>query len=126
MLMLRLIVALVVLLAVVTAVGILRSPRPPEGVERYSRYYLSDRDRLQEDAIRVTSFGATTLLFDDGATRFLVDAFFTRPALAGGIEAPVQTDTAVVRSVLARAGIERLDAIFVAHSHYDHVLDVAE
>jgi L-ascorbate metabolism protein UlaG (beta-lactamase superfamily) len=105
----------------------MRTPRAPEGVERYRRWYLEEGDRtLAEGAIRITSFGTTTLLFDDGTTRLMIDGFFTRPSLAEGLEVPVRTDTLAVKAALARAGVDRLDALLVAHSHFDHAMDAAD
>jgi L-ascorbate metabolism protein UlaG (beta-lactamase superfamily) len=63
------------------------------------------------------------LLFDDGETQLLLDGFITR--LPQEALSTLQTDKALVDSVLSRVGVERLKALFVAHSHFDHALDVA-
>ena len=74
--------------------------------------------------MKVTFLGTTTLLFDDGETQIMIDGFFSRPSLlkaAGKME----TDTKIVDAVLKKAKVERLKALFVAHSHYDHAFDAA-
>ena len=42
--------------------------------------------------MKVTFFGTTTLLFDDGADQVLFDAHFTRPSLARYIFGSASTD----------------------------------
>ncbi len=81
--------------------------------------------------VKVTFYGTSTLLFDDGETQLLVDAFITRPdketllsSLATGV-ASLQTDPQMVDVWLARPEVGRIAAIFPAHSHHDHAIDVA-
>jgi L-ascorbate metabolism protein UlaG (beta-lactamase superfamily) len=77
--------------------------------------------------VSVTFLGVATLLFDDGRSAVLTDGFFTRPgALDVLLGRPVAPDAARIDAGLARAGIERLGAVVVVHSHYDHAMDAAE
>lgn len=76
-------------------------------------------------ALTATWLGVTALLLSDGSSRVLIDPYFTRThgllhLLRNGEIAP---DEAAVREGLRRAGIERLDAVLVSHSHFDHALD---
>lgn len=92
----------------------------------YRDYLLKPDDREPKGgSVRVTFLGITSLLFDDGETQLLIDACYTRPRLVQVLRGQLQTDRDVVDEVLKRAKAERLKAIFVAHSHYDHALDVA-
>ncbi|MEY9951848.1 MBL fold metallo-hydrolase [Leifsonia sp. EB34] len=104
----------------------------PGSVAAYSAYYLPHSDEKPSDgAIRVTFYGTSTLLFDDGTTQFLIDAFITRPDLATVMaslesgEPLIQTDEAAVDSWLARPEVGSIAAVFPAHSHHDHAIDVA-
>jgi L-ascorbate metabolism protein UlaG (beta-lactamase superfamily) len=54
----------------------------------------------------------------------MLDGFFTRPSLIRLVK-KIETDTKVVDAALKRAKVDRLKALFVAHSHYDHAFDVA-
>ncbi|CAL8480748.1 MBL fold metallo-hydrolase [Caballeronia sp. EK] len=75
--------------------------------------------------IMVTFLGTTTLLFDDGDTQILVDAFITRPSIANVALDKVQTAPSAVNEILKQTGATRVKGIFVTHAHYDHALDVA-
>ncbi|MBE5807035.1 MAG: MBL fold metallo-hydrolase [Clostridiales bacterium] len=73
--------------------------------------------------MRITFFGTTTLLFDDGTDQVMFDAHFTRPLLVKYIFGSASTDRAVVDEKLRLHNVDRLRAIFVSHSHHDHVMD---
>ncbi|MES2070462.1 MAG: MBL fold metallo-hydrolase [Pseudomonadota bacterium] len=80
----------------------------------------------QPDGLRVTFLGVATLLLDDGETAILTDGFFTRPDRMTVLTGKVAPDPALIRQSLQRAGIQRLAAVIVAHSHYDHAMDAPE
>ncbi len=68
--------------------------------------------------LKVTYFGTTTLLFDDGKDQILFDAHVTRPSLikyAGG--AKEKTNTALCDKLIRLHKIRRLRAVFISHTH---------
>ena len=71
----------------------------------------------------VTFFGTTTLLFDDGKDQIFFDAHMTRPSLMKYIFGSAPTDKDVVDAQLAMNHVDRLKAIFISHTHHDHVMD---
>ena len=73
--------------------------------------------------MKVTFFGTTTLLFDDGKDQVFFDAHMTRPSLMKYICGSAPTDRDVVDRQLSLCHVDRLRAIFVSHSHHDHVMD---
>lgn len=102
-------------------------------LKRYAAYYYrpdASAQRLNLKAqpqLEVTYLGTSTLYFNDGQTGILIDGFFTRPENLLQIAlGQVQTDKALVQDYLQRLNIEKLAALPVFHSHYDHALDSAE
>jgi L-ascorbate metabolism protein UlaG (beta-lactamase superfamily) len=87
------------------------------------------RAHALDGTVKVTFLGTTTLLFDDGQTQLMIDGFLTRPSASTVVFGELQTNPTVVDEILDRVfdhgRDERLAAIFVTHSHYDHALDVA-
>ncbi len=95
-------------------------------LKAYRRLFRDDTALpLPPGRVRMTFFGTTTWLLDDGETQLLLDAHLTRPRLAAMLFAGLKTDAAFVDEVLRRRPMNRLAAIFVSHTHYDHVLDAA-
>jgi L-ascorbate metabolism protein UlaG (beta-lactamase superfamily) len=74
----------------------------------------------------VTFLGVSTLLLNDGETAILTDGFFTRPGLREIFLNKIAPDKALIARHLKHAGIERLAAVIVNHSHYDHAMDAPE
>lgn len=94
-------------------------------LERYRNHFLKqDAAEPENGSVRVTFLGVATLLFDDGETQFMTDGFFSRPSLLQAAR-KIETDPKAVDAALKKAKVERLKAVFVAHSHYDHALDCA-
>lgn len=73
--------------------------------------------------MKVTYLGTTVLLFDDGQDQILFDCHITRPSLLRCFCGSLRTDTAVADKVIRDFKIDRLKAIFVSHTHHDHVMD---
>jgi L-ascorbate metabolism protein UlaG (beta-lactamase superfamily) len=78
-------------------------------------------------SVRSTFFGTSSVHVTDGVSGVLVDGFFTRPPLLRvALGLPIAPDLERIAGTLSRGGIEQLDGLFVAHSHYDHVMDAPE
>ena len=67
---------------------------------------------LEPDAggapVTVTWYGVTTLLFDDGDTKLLIDGFFSRPT---AYDDPTAPDLPQIRRLIATAGLESLAVV---------------
>lgn len=83
----------------------------------------STYDAPAPTALQVRFFGTTTVLFSDGAHAVLIDGFFSRPSAGAVLFGRLRSDPELVERHLADAGVERLSAVYVAHTHYDHALD---
>ena len=94
------------------------------GLDAYAAHAYA-APAAQAGALTATWLGNTALLLTDGSSSVLIDPYFTRThgmlhmLRNGGIG----SDEAAVRDGLRRAGIGRLDAVLVSHSHFDHALD---
>ena len=74
--------------------------------------------------MKVTFFGTTTLLFDDGTDQILFDAHLTRPSLLRYVFSRAETDHDLVDEKIRLHDISRLKAVFISHTHHDHVMDM--
>lgn len=118
-----LIVLIVLVAAVIGAVFYMISPSGD--IEKYAKYYTDDTSSPTNGQVKVTFFGVSTLLFDDGETQFLIDGFFTRPPFLKLMTAELSTDTASIDQLMRQYKMDRVKGIFPTHSHYDHAFDVA-
>ena len=99
--------------------------RAANDIDQYRNYFLkSSTEEPKDGAVKVTFLGTAALLFDDGETQILIDGFFSRPSLLK-VAGKIETNKKIVDAVLKREKIDRLKALFVTHSHYDHVFDAA-
>ena len=74
--------------------------------------------------MKVTYFGTTMLLFNDGKDQVLFDCHVTRPSLLKCFAGDLNIDKKTADQVLKDYDFSRLRAIFVSHSHHDHVMDM--
>lgn len=103
---------------------------PSADIQQYKEYYTSNTSQktLNEGEVKVTFLGTSSLLFEDGNTQLMIDGFISRPPLLKMLPFNnVKTDTNTVNEIFRKIGIDhnKLQGLFVAHTHYDHALDVA-
>ena len=77
-------------------------------------------------SLTVRFTGTSTLLFSDGDTAWMTDGWFTRPGPLSLFLGSIEPDLAAIERGLARNQVERLAAVFVFHSHFDHAMDAPE
>ena len=99
--------------------------RPTVDIDSYSQYMINNEQLPERDQVKVTFFGVSTLLLDDGQTQILIDGFFSRLPLLKIMFTDVESDTIQIDQVVDRFNMNRVKGIFVTHSHYDHAFDVA-
>ena len=114
--------AAIALFAIAIAAGSVASASAGQTLEGCRAHSL-------DGSVKVTFLGTTTLLLDDGQTQLLIDGFLSRPPLSTVVFGRVQTNPTLVDGILDRVfehgRDQRLKALFVTHSHYDHALDAA-
>ena len=101
----------------------------PPSLEPYASHRVGVADAGQlgsGDGLRVTFLGVSSLLISDGETSLMTDGFLSRPGRLRVLLGEVEPDRAVIAETLARFGVDRLAAVMVVHSHYDHSMDAPE
>ncbi|MCL1700979.1 MBL fold metallo-hydrolase [Lysinibacillus sp. Bpr_S20] len=103
---------------------------PSADIQQYKAYYApkTQQKTIKQGEIKVTFLGTSSLLFDDGHTQLMIDGFISRPPLLNMLPfSTVKTDADTVNKAFKKMGIEnnKLRGLFIAHTHYDHALDLA-
>lgn len=77
------------------------------------------------DVLQLRWYGTTAALLQHGDDAVMVDPFFTRPPglLNLVLNRRIAPDEALIAASLKQAGITRLHAVMVSHSHFDHAMD---
>ena len=120
----KILIAVVVFIA--SILGIIFHAISPSGdIEDYAKFYTDDTSLPANGQVKVTFFGVSTLLFDDGETQLLIDGFFTRPPFLKLMTSELSTDTALIDGLVSQYKMNKVKGIFATHSHYDHAFDVA-
>jgi L-ascorbate metabolism protein UlaG (beta-lactamase superfamily) len=119
---LKRVLSFLAVLAVVAPAWLVYRWNDRPSLDPYRTYFLASAP-AETRGLRVTFLGVSTLLFDDGETALLIDGFFSRPGVLRSLAARIEPDVDRVQSSLERAGIDRLAAVVVVHSHYDHAMD---
>lgn len=76
-------------------------------------------------AVRATFLGVSTVLLDDGVNAVLTDGFFSRPGILRTSIGRIGPHRRRIAAALSLPGFNRLAAVVVTHSHYDHAMDSA-
>ncbi len=115
-----------VVLGAILAWGVYMGNTHPD-LEPYRALFLAPREApLGGDALSAQFLGNTNILLSDGETAILTDGFFSNPAMREVLFGTIEPRPGVIARALERAGIGRLAAVLVTHSHYDHVMDAPE
>ncbi|MFJ7980676.1 MBL fold metallo-hydrolase [Lysinibacillus xylanilyticus] len=103
---------------------------PSADIQQYKEYYApkTQQKTVKQGEIKVTFLGTSSLLFDDGHTQLMIDGFVSRPPLLKVLPfSTVKTDADAVNNTFKKIGIDsnKLQGLFITHTHYDHALDLA-
>ncbi|HWM24275.1 MAG TPA: MBL fold metallo-hydrolase [Chthoniobacterales bacterium] len=76
-----------------------------------------------DSGVKITYYGNSTLLIDDGKTSLLVDGFFSRPGPLETLFTKIGPDPELIKAELQKGEINHVNAVLVGHAHHDHALD---
>lgn len=75
-------------------------------------------------AVQARWLTVTSVLLDDGKTKILFDPAWTRPGIKHWLNiSEFKSDENLVTGILKKNYLDRVDAVFASHSHFDHVMD---
>lgn len=116
---------LVVGLIAVCAVALLALRAWHPGLVQLAQFRAIPATQANTPSLQATWLGCAGLYLSDGESSLLIDPFFSRPPglLRMALNASISPDETQIRAMLARLGIDRLDAVLVSHSHHDHSMD---
>lgn len=67
-----------------------------------------------------------SVYLDDGKTRIMIDPCFTRPGLIHWLNMEkLKSSEQNIRSILMKYELDKVNALFISHSHFDHAVDAA-
>lgn len=95
------------------------------GLREYHAHVIPQTGPAHPSELTATWLGVTALLLRDGQRAILIDPFFTRPPglLRMAFNRTIAPDEALIADWLRRLKIDKLDAVVVSHSHFDHAMD---
>lgn len=65
-----------------------------------------------------------SVVIDDGKTKLLFDPAWTRPGIGQWLNfKKLTSDQELVSDILKKNNLQKIDAVFASHSHFDHVMD---
>ncbi len=102
---------ILLLLLVVVLLGafifIFIQTRPSGDIEHYKTYFTDDSGQPTNNSVKVTFFGVSTLLFDDGETQILLDGFFSRPSMLAALFTDIESDTVLINELIASHNMDQ-------------------
>lgn len=75
--------------------------------------------------LTVRFLGTATVSISDGSSTLMTDGFFSRPNLFSVLFTRIAPNQLRITEALEQAELKQVNAILVAHSHYDHAMDSA-
>lgn len=113
--------SLITLLIVVCLITIAFQVRPT--TESWTSYVAQSPAQKNNPSLAITWLGTSTLLISDGDTTLLTDGYFSRVSKLDVATRSLSPNVARIDENLRAANIEKVDAVMVVHSHFDHVMD---
>ncbi len=124
--LLKIILSTLLILAVLAAGLFYYSLNNHVSIGEYEKLYEGVDTNPNNSDIKIQFAGVSTLIISDDSTTIMTDGFFSRfpswDMLFGEIE-PQKED---IKWAVDKLAMDKLDAVLVVHSHFDHAMDAPE
>lgn len=81
---------------------------------------------LNAQELKIKWTGIAGVLIDDGKKVIAIDITFTKPTLQHWLfNLPFYPDEKLIQEKVATYSIQKIDALFVSHTHFDHAVDIS-
>jgi L-ascorbate metabolism protein UlaG (beta-lactamase superfamily) len=87
----------------------------------FTDYPAPEPREREAGEVKITYFGTSTLLFEDGDTKIMLDGYFSRPMLKQLLS--IEPDEELIAKIIVEYELIDLAVILPVHSHHDHVMD---
>ncbi|MDD4356201.1 MAG: MBL fold metallo-hydrolase [Smithellaceae bacterium] len=93
-------------------------------MKKHYKSLLMDKNGLGQEGVRLTWLGTAGIFITDGKTGILIDPYVSRFSLSTiAFRLPLKPDRALIRNWAEKLGREKITAVIVSHSHFDHAAD---
>lgn len=95
-------------------------------IGEYEKWYEGVDKNPAPNDVKVQFVGVSTLVISDDSTTILTDGFFSRFSSWDMLFGEIEPQKADIQWAVDKLEMEKLDAILVVHSHFDHAMDAPE
>ena len=85
---------------------------------------LMETSGLRQGSVRLTWLGTAGVFIEDGKTGILIDPYVSRFGMSAvALRLPLKPDRQLVQKWVEKLSREKISAVIVSHSHFDHAAD---
>jgi len=115
------------LLLIILAIGLFYySLNNHVSIGEYEKWYEGINTNPDQSGLKIQFVGVSTLVISDDSTTIMTDGFFSRFPSWDMLFGEIEPQKADIKWAVDKLAMEKLDAILVVHSHFDHAMDAPE
>ena len=95
-------------------------------IAAYDKLYAGVDINPSPSDVKIQFVGVSTLVISDDSTTIMTDGFFSRFSSRDMLFGKIAPQKADIQWAMDKLAIDKLDAILVVHSHFDHAMDAPE
>lgn len=124
--LLKIILSILLILAVLVAGLFYYSLNNHVSIGEYEKLYEGVDINPSNSDIKIQFVGVSTLVISDDSTTLMTDGFFSRFASKDILFGEIEPQKEDIKWAVDKLAMDKLDAILVVHSHFDHAMDAPE